>query len=150
MDPHDPKLKTWGVVLGVVVAALALLDLVALRGERVASATVSLQEGSGPVRLAITRPGEKHLVEITTRTRVRGETVGQSISYRLVDPDGATVAEDSEILDHERRFFSFLPTQAGDYSLHAKETKLLGASRGSAHVTVLVNDRRVISRLLRF
>jgi hypothetical protein len=150
MDPHDPKLKTWGVVLGAVVAMLALVDVVVLRGERVASATVNLQAGSPPALLAITRPGEKHLVEITTRKRVGGETTGQSISYRLVDPDGATVEDDTEILEHERRYFSFHPTRAGSYALHAQETRLLGPGRGTAHVTVTVNDRRVLSRLLGF
>ncbi len=150
MDPNDPKIKTWGMVLGGVVLALALVDSVALRGDTVASCSLSLREGSSPEVLAITRPGEKHLVKITTRKTVRGETRGLSIHYRLLDPDGAPVVDETELLAHKKRYFSFYPTQAGDYQLYGEEVKLLGTARGTAHVVVTVNDRRVLSRLLGF
>lgn len=148
MDQLDPKLKNWGIAIGVLVMALGLVDLVVLKGESVGGGTVSLRADSTPLVLQITRPAEKHLVKIKTRKRRKGEYVGQSIAYRLVDPDGVTVAEDTEILGHKTRFFSFYPAKTGPYELHAEETKLLGSSRGTGSVSVTVNDRRVLSRLL--
>ena len=103
-----------------------------------------------PLALAITRPAEKHMVELRTKERVRGEDKGQAITYRLVDPNGEIVHSDSEFVSHKRRYFSFYPSTTGEYLLYAEEAKLLGTSRGSAHVSVTVNDRRTISRWLGF
>ena len=150
MDEIDPKLKTWGIALGIAVFALVGVDFVVLKGENVASGRVSLRSDSAPVLLSISQAGKKHLVEISTRRNRKGETVGQSIAYRLVGPDGTTVAEDSEIISHKKRFFGFVPSHAGEYSLHAEETKLVGSGQGSARVNVTVGDRRMHSRLLRF
>ena len=83
--------------MGTAGLSLGLVDLVVLKGESVGGGTVSLRADSTPLVLQITRPAEKHLVKIKTRKRRKGEYVGQSIAYRLVDPDGVTVAEDTEI-----------------------------------------------------
>jgi len=150
VDEIDPKLKNWGIALGFLVFALVGVDFVVLKGEPVTSGSLSLQSDSAPLTLSISRPGEEHLVEIRTRKRVRGDDKGQSIAYRLVGPSGMTVVEDSELVSHKKRFFDFIPVQAGEYSLYAEETKLLGSGRGSASVRVTVGDRRVLSRLFRF
>lgn len=150
MNEMDPKLRAIGIALGVLVLALTALDFVVLKGDRVAGGSLSLRSDATPISLTISRPHEAHLVAISTRKRVKGESVGQSISYRLVDPQGETVVEDSEIVSHKKRFFEFVPAQAGDYQLFARETTLIGSGRGSASVSVTVNDRRILSRLLGF
>ena len=123
-------------------------DRSAGRGESVGGGSLNLRADSAPLVLQITRTGEDHLIEIRTRKSVGSERKGRSIAYRLVDPSGATIVEDSEILSHKKRSFSFEPTLAGDYTLYAEETKLVGSGRGTAYVAVTVNDRRVLSRLL--
>jgi hypothetical protein len=150
MEELDPKLKKWAIAGVGLLLTLALVDLVALRGDSVGGGSVDLRTDSQPLVLTITRPAEKHLVKLTTRRRLRDEMTGQSISYQLVDPHGEVVVSDSELLAHKQRFFSFYPHFRGDYLLFAEETKLLGSSRGSARVSVTVNDRRTISRWLGF
>ena len=150
MDPNDPRIRRGGLALGVLVVALALVDSIALRGDPVMSGSASLRPDSSPVQIDVTRPGEKHLVRITTRRTVRGETRGKSIAYRLLDPEGRTVAEESEALSHKVRSFTFVPDAAGSYALYTEETTLIGNGRGSAFVEVTVNDHRVLSRLLGF
>ena len=150
MDEIDPKLKRWGIALGVLVLALALVDFVVLKGDSVGGGSVSLRADSPPLVLTITRPGEKHLVKIKTRKRSHGESVGQSIAYQLIDPSGVAVVEESELFSRKSRYFSFSPAAPGEYALHVEETKLVGSGRGSGYVSVTVDDHRVLSRLLGF
>lgn len=150
MHEIDPKLKRRGIALGLLVFALVAVDFVVLKGETVASGSVTLRSDSSPAVLSISRLGQEHLVEISTRRRVKGEYRGQSISYRLVAPDGTTVVEDSEFATHKKRFFEFVPIQAAEYSLYAEETTLVGSGRGTAWVKVTVGDHRTVSRLLGF
>lgn len=150
MEELDPKLKKWAIAGVGLLLSLALVDVVALRGDSVGGGSVNLRSDSEPLVLTITRPTEKHLVKLTTRRRLRGEMTGQSIAYRMVDPHGEVVVSDSELMAHKQRFFSFYPSFSGDYLLFAEETKLIGSGRGSAQVSVTVNDRRTISRWLGF
>jgi len=150
MDPADPRLKGWGIALGIVFFSLAMVDFVALKGEHVASANVSLRADSSPGVIDVSRPGEEHLVQISTRKRSHGESKGRSIAWRLVAPDGTTVEEDSELVSHKKRFFEFLPVEEGAYELHVEETVLLGSGNGTASVAVYVNDRRILGPLIGF
>lgn len=145
---HSPgRGKALGAVGVVVVVALCLIDLIALRGERVAYDTVSF-DGGEPALIEVTRPYEKHLVEVTTRYRRHRKTRGRAVALRLLDPEGATVYERSELRARKTRFFSFTPMVAGEYRLEVEDNGLLGGStRGSAGVAVFVNDRRVLGRL---
>jgi hypothetical protein len=141
---------TRGGAVSVAVVALAvvlfLVDFVALRGERVAHARAAL--GGEPARLEIQRLGEKHLVEITTRRRHHGETQGRTIAWRLEDPSGNVVHQDSELTMHKERYFSFTPNVPGQYALHVEGGGLVFKSaRGSADVDVFVNDRRIFARI---
>jgi hypothetical protein len=54
---HDGRAKGWTIALGLAVALLALVDLIALRGEQVASATARLS-ASDPATIEISRVGE--------------------------------------------------------------------------------------------
>jgi len=130
LDANDPRLKTWGIALGVVVVTLALVDLVVLKGEHVASASIDLRADSSPGILEIVHPGQEHRVQIATRKRIRGEYEGQSIAWTLVAPDGTTIDEESEFISRKKRFFDFRPTQKGAYELHIEETKLVAAAAG--------------------
>ncbi len=150
MDELNPKMKAWSIALGVAMFALVGLDFVVLKGDHVASGSLSLKSESLPLELSISQPFEEHLVEIRTSRRKKGETVGQSIQYRLVDPDGVTVAEDSELTAHKKRFFDFVPLKAGQYTLYANERTLIGSGRGTGYGRVTVGDRRILSRLMRF
>ena len=147
----DSRHQKWGIALGVLVVGLALIDLVALKGEFVAGGTVNLADRSEPLVLTIDRPYEEHTVEIYTRKGAGGtKKKGRSIAWKLVAPNGNVVAEDSELVSHKRRYFDFFPAEPGDYELHAHETKLLGSARGTGNVKVTVGDRRMVSRALRF
>jgi hypothetical protein len=150
MEEIDPKLKKWGIALGVLLLSLSLIDLVVLKGEHVASGSASLRADSEPLVITISRPRVEHLVGISTRERIRGESRGQSIAYRLVTPDGMTASEDAELISRKKRYFDFVPMQAGDYQLHLQEATLIGSGSGTAYVNVTVGDRRVLSRLLGF
>ncbi len=146
----ESKLKVTGVITGLIAFAVVGLDFVVLKGETVASGSVGLRVDGDPMVFSISQPLEEHLVEISTRKRERGETRGRAISYRIVGPDGNTVLEDSEIVNRKKRFIEFVPLEAGEYTLHAEEVKLLGGERGRGYVDVTVNDRRILSRWMRF
>lgn len=140
--------KGWVFAVAMIVAALALSDMVFLRGEHVDSVSVSLGDSDGG-RLEIARTGEEHRVEISTRRRVRGETRGEAIHVRLVGPDGSPVLEDTELVARKTRTYDFVPTRAGTYWIYVDDARsLLGTGRGRARVTVTVNDRRILAPLL--
>jgi len=141
--------KTIGFGVAAAGVALALLDLIVLRGEQVDSATVRLASDE-PATIEIARVGEAHLVEISTRRIRRGETAGRSVEYRLEAPDGRVVFESSELVVRKRRFERFEPEQAGEYRLYVDDPGLLGGRSGSARVSVYVNDRRIRAHLLPF
>jgi hypothetical protein len=135
-----------GVAVVALAAALFLVDFVVLRGERVAHDRAAL--GGEPVRLEIQRVGEQHLVAITTRRRHHGKTQGRAIAWRLEDPSGNVVHQDSELTAHKERYFSFTPNVPGQYVLHFQGGGLVFKSAsGSADVDVFVNDRRVSARI---
>ena len=137
---------TRGGAASVAVVALGLALFLATswrRGERVAHDRVAL--GGEPAILEIQRPGEKHLVEITTRRRHHGKTQGRTIAWRLEDPSGNVVQQDSELTAHKERYFSFTPNVPGQYVLHVQGGGLVFKSgSGSADVDVFVNDRRIL------
>ncbi len=138
--------KAASVAVVALGAALLLVDFVALRGERVAHDRAAI--GGEPALLEIQRPGEKHLVEITTRRRQHGKTQGRTIAWRLEDPSGIVVKQDSELTAHKERYFSFTPNVPGQYVLHVQGGGLVFKSgSGSADVDVFVNDRRIMARL---
>lgn len=140
--------KGWAIAVVAIAVALALTDLVVLRGEPVGSATVPLRPGEVGL-LEISRVGEEHTVEISTRRRVRGETRGEAVTIRLRGPDGATLHEESELVARKTRYFAFVPERAGTYRISVDDNRtLLGSSTGSARVSVTVNDRRILGRLL--
>lgn len=142
--------KTWTFALGVAVALLALVDFVALQGEQVAFVTARLS-ASVPETIEISRVGQEHLVEISTRRRTHGEEKGRAIRYRLEAPSGAVVYEDSEIVARKKRFFEFVPGEAGTYRFFIEENMdLLGSTTDSARIAVYINDRRVLARLFDF
>jgi hypothetical protein len=147
---RDSSVKTWAIALGVAVVLLGLVDMIALRGEQVAYTTARLSSRD-PVTIQISRVGEEHLVEISTSRRLRGETEGKAVRYRLESPSGATVYEDSEIVARKKRFFEFVPGEAGAYRFFIEENmNLLGSTTYSAHIAVYTDDRRVLARLFDF
>jgi len=136
--------------LGIAAVALGVLlfgvDSVFLKGEVVGSSSAELS-GMSPAVFAVSRIDEPHMVEIRTRRRVRGEDRGRKVAWRLVDPDGITIREDEELLDHERRNFRFEPSRAGEYRLFVEDNGLLlRTETGAAQVVVTVNDRRIMKR----
>jgi hypothetical protein len=136
-----------GIVGGAAVMALFLADFVILAGDRVAGAMVPV----GPDRygaLEISRVGEEHMVEISTRANMTQNSKGRALRIRLAGPDGAVLYEDSEVVSKEQRFFEFVPEEPGTHRLFLEESMLLlGAGGGNASVTVYVNDRRLLKRL---
>ena len=137
-------------LVGVAIAvAVALLDFVVLRGEHVDGATVRLSSDD-PALIEIHRVGEEHLVEISTRRRRGGETRGRSVSYRLEDPEGRIIIEESELVTRKKRFVRFKPEVSGEYRLFVEDPGILGRSHDSARVSVYVNDRRILGRFLPF
>lgn len=137
-------------IAGVAIAiALALVDFVVLRGEHVDDTTIRLS-ADDPARIVIDRVGEEHLVEISTQRALSGKTEARSVSYRLEDPDGQIVVEESELVTRKRRFVRFAPDVPGEYQLFVEDPALLGGSNGSARVSVYVNDRRLLGRFLPF
>ena len=148
--PHNPGIKGWTLALGIAAVLLALVDLIALQGERVASATLRLRAGAS-AEIEISRVGVEHLVEISTRRKVQGESRGTAVRYRIESPDGTILYENSEFAARKRRFFEFVPGEAGIYRLFIEENmNLLGYGSDTARIAVFVNDRRVLGRLLGF
>ena len=136
--------------LALLGAALFLVDFVVLRGEHVASDSVSLASSEAAL-LRLDRIGEEHLVEIDTRRRVDRKQRGRAVKLRFEDPEGRLAYQDSELVAHKERSFSFTPTTAGEYRLYIKGNSLLGgSSSGSARVDVYVNDHRIFGRLFSF
>ncbi len=123
------------------------MDFVALRGEQVGGATVRLSSDD-PALIEIDRVGEEHLVEISTRRNRGGETKGRSVNYRLEDPKGRSIVEESELVNRKSRFPRFEPDLSGEYRLFVEDPGLFGGGHGSARVSVYVNDRRILGRFL--
>ena len=144
---YDAKARAKGLgIVGIGLAiALALLDVVVLRGERVAGASAPLS-GERPAVLEIVRTGEEHLIEITTRRRRHGETKGRSIDYRLEDPEGNVLVEESEVVTRKKRYVTIEPEVAGEYRLFVVDEGFFGPGSGSANVSVYVGDRRLLRR----
>jgi hypothetical protein len=141
------RTKTLGFVGTALVVALCLIDLIALRGERVAHARVSLGDGA-PALIEIVQTGQKHLVEVSTRYRRNGETRGRAVKIQLLDPEGTTVYDSSELTTHKTRYFRFTPVVAGEYTLAVESNGLfVKSTRGSADIDVFVNDRRILARV---
>lgn len=141
-----------GRAKGLSIAAVALgvllfgVDTVLLKGEFVARDRAELS-GMSPAVFSVSRVDEPHLVEIRTRRRVSGKYRGRKVAWRLVDPDGITIREDEELLDHKERVIRFEPAMAGEYKLYVEDNGLLlRSATGSADVTVTVNDRRIMKR----
>jgi len=131
-----------------VLGLLLMVDVVVLRGEQVARASVPLSGGE-PAVLELERVGEPHLFEIETHRRVRGRVRGRSVKLLLEDPNGVDVYEESELVAHKERFFSYTPSIAGSYRLHVEDNgHLLDARSHRARVDVRVNDHRFLSRAL--
>jgi hypothetical protein len=143
------KGKGIGIVAAGIAVALAMVDFVVLRGDHVDSETIYLYRND-PAMIEINRVGEEHLLEISTRRTEAGETKGRSVNYRLEDPQGRTVAEETELMNRKKRFVRFEPLLAGEYKIFVEDPKLLGTSRGSVRVSVYVNDHRILARFLSF
>ena len=143
------KGKSLSIGAAGIVIALALVDIVVLRGEHVDGATIRLS-WDDPAVLEITRVREEHLVEISTRRSRKGGSSGRSVTYRLEDPEGRIIAEGSEIVSRNRRFLRFEPALSGEYRLFVAEPGLFEGGHGSAQVSVYVNDRRILRRFLPF
>lgn len=142
------KVKIAAVGAVVLALALAALDLLVLRGDVVARATVGLGPNDAAT-LQIDQVGREHLVEIDTVYRRRGEKTGRAVQIRLEDPSGGVVYETSELVSRKERMFEFTPAIAGGYRLTLRPGGLIGgSSSGSARVQVLVGDRRILGRLL--
>jgi hypothetical protein len=134
------------IVAGAAVMALVVVDFVALGGERVAGAMVSVGSRQ-PGIFEVSRVGEEHLVEISTRRRMGQESKGRALEIRLEGPSGVVLFEESEILSRERRFFQFVAEEPGDHRLFLeKSMALLDSGGGNASVTVYVNDHRILRR----
>ncbi len=147
LDQVDNKHKALGIAVAVLFAGLVGMDMVVLKGEHVDSDRLSLSREQ-PAEIEIARVGETHLVEISSRRyRSGGKSKGRALEYRLEDPDGIVVYENSEIASRKRRFFDFVPLEEGTYKLYAETNMELGG-RGSADVRVYVNDRRILARLM--
>jgi hypothetical protein len=137
------RARGWSLGVVALGVALALVDFVVLRGDRVDSATVPLGDDEA-VPLLIEHAGQEHLVEITTRLRRGGETRGRSVDYWIEDPEGRVVAEESEIVTRKHRYVRFVPEAPGEYWISVEDESLFGTRRGSARVEVYVNDRRIL------
>jgi hypothetical protein len=149
LSPRTRALSIAGVAVAVVIA---LLDFVVLRGDVVARVSVDLRDEE-PTFVELTRLGEPHLVEIRATRRVKGETRGRNVDYRIVDPNGNVVVDESEFVQRKDRYVRFTPMVAGNYaiSVHDGGGYLRGnTSHRTATVKVLVNDRRILPRLLPF
>lgn len=145
IDGDRTGARKLGIAVAGLAIALALVDFVVLRGERVAAGSAPLS-GDRPAVLELAATGEEHLIEITTRRHRQGETMGRSVDYRLVDPDGNVLVEESEIVSREKRYLTIDPAVPGAYRLFVEDEGLLGSSSGSARVAVYRDDHRISRR----
>ena len=149
IESGSSKGKSIGIATAGIAVALALVDFVVLRGDHVGSDTIFLYSDE-PAVIEIDRVGEAHLLEISTHRTEDGETKGRSVNYRLEDPQGRIIADESELINRKKRFVRFEPLSAGEYKIFVEDPKLLGTSSGSSRVSVYVNDRRILARFLPF
>ena len=139
--------RVGGIVAGAALMGLVMVDFVVLGGERVGGSMVPVGSGRSGV-LEISRVGEEHLVEISTRRRMQQRSKGRALSIRLEGPDGAVLYEDSEIVSRQQRYFEFVPDTPGPHRLFLEESmSLLGSGGGNASVTLRVNDHRILRRV---
>lgn len=147
-----PRTRGMSIAVAVVVAVLALLDFVVLKGERVVGFTTSLRDKE-PDYVELVRAGEPHTVQIRATRRSGGETKGRSVDYRIVGPNGTVVEDESEFVNRKTRHVRFTPYVAGEYAITVSDDSTYPRDRSSnptATVSITVNDRRILPRLLPF
>ena len=142
------RARTWAWVAVFVVMALGGAEAVLLQGDEVASDTLNVSAGKSAT-LQISRVGEKHLVEIYIQKLRDAKIKGAVLEFRFEGPDGAVLYRDSEFTPKRMRMFEFVPEKAGPHRLILEDgTMVLNVGKRSAEVTVYVNDRTILRRLL--
>lgn len=134
--------KLAGIVAIIIVLAITGFEWFVLRGEVIDRQSTSISS-SEPVTIRIDRVDEKHTFEL----RPYRET---SLKWSIQDPAGNTIYSDSEITASKKnRLYSFVPSAAGEYRVFVGRP-MLSSRATTVAVRVLVNDRRIFSRLFYF
>ena len=139
--------KPWGLkgtIIGIVVAALLLAEMLVLRGSTVATGTIDVRDQKARVVIPVRQAGQRYLVEVSPNRK------NVQLKFVVRDPRGNIEYEKSELSAGKgTRYISFTPRMAGDYSFGVDQSSLtFGGNPGYVRVKVLVNDRRILTPLL--
>lgn len=147
-----PKTRATSMALVVLLVVLALVDFVVLKGTSAGGAQIDLKSDV-PAVFELTEVGKPHLVKIKATRRVKGETKGRNVDYKLVGPNGTVIVDESEFVDRKTRYIRFTPYVAGPYTIHVSDDSTYvrgGSTNRTATVTVHANDRRILPSILPF
>ncbi len=138
-----------GLVFFVLLAALPVIDHLALGGQQVAALRVTLN-GRAQQSFQVTKPGTVHVVEIKTALVAAGGEEGRRVRYRVVAPDDTVVLEESEEKARKGRYLRFTPSLPGRHRIELEDAERSGSGTVQAEVLVRAGDRRILPRLLYF
>lgn len=128
-------------IVGAVIAALAGLDYLLLKGDVVYETQIKATR-SEPLAIDIDRLDEKHTLILRTGGKI-------PLEWRLVGPEGTELVNERDSRSKQGiRRSTFIPFRQGRYLLSARYRGAGGSEWSIIHVSVLVNDRRTISAWL--
>ncbi len=131
-----------GVAIVAVFLLLTVFDFYWLRGELVARRSFPISSHRNFLELKVKKVSEPHLVRVYTRKK-------QKLHIRLLGPDGNVLYDDTEYGRHKgERFFRFIPQKRGKYRVCVSVGPLSFSTYNRVIVSVYVNDRRILPKIL--
>jgi len=127
-----------------LVGGLAVLDTFYLKGEKLSQGSVKIHDADVYLSVPVSPSQTKYLVEVYTEKSV-------TLRFRVEGPDGQFLYHNTESGDRKgRRVFVFEPRLQGVHKLFVGTGVSTPDAWGDAAITIHVNDRRVLPRILRW
>ncbi len=129
------------IILIALFVAYSIFEAIWLRGDLVASRTLTITGPNNFVQFRVKKPSQEYLIRIRTRKK-------RKLSVRLVDTKGTVYYKDNEYASHKTRSFAFKPPSSGTYRVYVESGPLSFTTYARASVSVYTNDRRVLTKIL--
>jgi hypothetical protein len=143
---HVASLKAalFSAAVIALVGGFAVLDTFYLKGEKLSQGSVKIHDTNAYLSVPVSRSQTKYMVEVYTEKSV-------TLRFRVEGPDGQFLCHNTESGDRKgRRVFVFEPRVRGVHKLFVGTGASTPDAWGDATVTIHVNERRVLPRILRW
>ena len=131
-----------GIIVVGLFLAYSIFETIWLRGDLVAYGRIAITSPRNFVEFTVKKGSQKYTIEVYTRQKSK-------LHVKLVDSSGKVLYEDTEYASHKgSRSFTFKPPKEGRYRLYVGLGPLSFYTFTRASVSVYVNDRRILPRVL--